>query len=434
MGSEHAADLESADVSTLPEGFDEAAYLEAHPDVRAAVAAGDLGSGADHFRYFGHKEGRAIRRAPPFEDTELLIGNDGLPIPPSDLMFLVTNGRDPARFQAAGEADLRAVRRAVEEAGLVLSKPDLRVLDWGCGCGRLARHWASEADSVRLHGCDINPELVDWCAASLPFGQFAVSPFDPPLAYADGSFDLIYGISVLTHLTFEEHYRWMQELYRLLVPGGIAVMTGHGPTMFPQVLAGAAPTSAAGGRVRTTLIDQEAFICLENSAGSNASGNVLTQNMFAHIFSPFDVRLQRPRYGLMGIHDTYVFVPKTDRSLQFIDFCASFDLSGQISEHSFELDFNEQANLSALINLENLHYPATIQVTLHALDGSEGLIATWTAPLPGRTEWTLIDQAYTFFMLEGLPAYNGLVRATLKVQGTHALDGTTLSFRKVVLF
>lgn len=434
MGSEHAADSDSPDVTTLPDGFDEAAYLEANPDVRAAVTAGDLPSGANHFQRFGHKEGRALKRAAPHEGNEPLIGTDGYPMPSGDLMFLVTNGRDSAQFMAAGEADLKAVRRAVAEAGLVLPKENLRVLDWGCGCGRLARHWGGEADSIRLHGCDINPELVGWCDANLPFGQFAVSPFDPPLAYADGSFDLIYGISVLTHLTFEEHYRWMRELHRLLSPDGVAVLTGHGPTMFPQVLAGVEPTTAAGGRVRTTLIGQEAFVCLENSAGSNASGNVLTQNMFADIFLPFDVRFHRPRYGLMGIHDTYVITPKTQRPLRFIESSARFNLMGRLAEHSFELDFRGETNLGALISVEHLFYPATIHVELHALEGGGLPVATWTAPLPERIEWTSIDRAFALLVLEDIPATHGPMRATLKVQGTYLLDGATLSFIKVMLF
>ncbi len=42
----------------LPEGFDEAAYLRAFPDVALAVAAGDRRSGLDHYLEFGREEGR----------------------------------------------------------------------------------------------------------------------------------------------------------------------------------------------------------------------------------------------------------------------------------------------------------------------------------------------------------------------------------------
>lgn len=47
----------------LPLEFDEALYLEAHADVRAAVVCGAVGSGADHYLTFGLREGRSLRPA-----------------------------------------------------------------------------------------------------------------------------------------------------------------------------------------------------------------------------------------------------------------------------------------------------------------------------------------------------------------------------------
>src|SRR5438445_1248741 len=54
------------------------------------------------------------------------------------------------------------------------------VLDFGCGCGRVIRHWPS---GPTLYGCDYNPALVEWCQTNLPFAQFALNNLTPPLPY-----------------------------------------------------------------------------------------------------------------------------------------------------------------------------------------------------------------------------------------------------------
>ena len=54
----------------------------------------------------------------------------------------------------------------------------------------------------------------------------------PPLACQDASFDLIYAISVFTHLDETIQFSWLRELQRLTKPGGLVVLTTHGNTHF----------------------------------------------------------------------------------------------------------------------------------------------------------------------------------------------------------
>jgi len=49
-----------------------------------------------------------------------------------------------------------------------------RVLDFGCGCGRVLRHW-SGVHGTGVYGCDINPKMVDWCNEHLPFADVALN-------------------------------------------------------------------------------------------------------------------------------------------------------------------------------------------------------------------------------------------------------------------
>ena len=100
------------------------------------------------------------------------------------------------------------------------------ILDFGCGCGRVTRYWADQA--VEVHGSDLNPKLVAWCRSGLAFATFAANGLEPPLAYADGRFGFVYALSVFTHLPETLQVAWMEELRRVLRPGGHLLLTTHG--------------------------------------------------------------------------------------------------------------------------------------------------------------------------------------------------------------
>jgi ubiquinone/menaquinone biosynthesis C-methylase UbiE len=52
-----------------------------------------------------------------------------------------------------------------------------------------------------------------------------VSGLAPPLPFPDQTFDLVFGISVFTHLRESWQFAWLRELARTLKPGGLAIMT-----------------------------------------------------------------------------------------------------------------------------------------------------------------------------------------------------------------
>lgn len=135
--------------------------------------------------------------------------DDGLPLPPARLRLMVAGVPQADWFLEGGQAAAAAIREVVPEALESMSA----ILDFGCGCGRVARWWRDlPAD---LHGSDSNPTLVEWCRENLPFGTFDVNGPEPPIGYADDSFDLVYAMSVLTHLPVETQRRWLDELARV---------------------------------------------------------------------------------------------------------------------------------------------------------------------------------------------------------------------------
>lgn len=101
------------------------------------------------------------------------------------------------------------------------------MLDFGCGCGRVIRHW-HDLQGPRVHGCDHDTRPIEWCRRNLPFAGFEVNGLTPPSPYDDCSFDLVYGLSVFTHLTGDLQFAWSDELRRIIRPGGHLIFSTAG--------------------------------------------------------------------------------------------------------------------------------------------------------------------------------------------------------------
>lgn len=152
---------------------------------------------------------------------------DGLPLPPARMRTQVGPLHADARFfLESGKHNADLIRAVLAEQSAPVERLDA-MLDWGCGCGRVLRHW-SGLDSTRVSGCDINPKMVDWCRANLRFAEVAVNQLSPPLPYADSSFDLVYAFSVMTHLSEDLQHQWVAESCRVLRPGGFFLFSTLG--------------------------------------------------------------------------------------------------------------------------------------------------------------------------------------------------------------
>ena len=106
---------------------------------------------------------------------------------------------------------------------------DLNILDWGCGPGRIIRHLPDIInEGCEFYGTDYNAESIKWCTENLPGISFNKNTLEADLPYPDNFFDIIYGISIFTHLSKQMHYEWYKELYRILKPAGIMFLTTQG--------------------------------------------------------------------------------------------------------------------------------------------------------------------------------------------------------------
>jgi hypothetical protein len=149
-------------------------------------------------------------------------------LPDEERRFRVIADRDANGFLVSGATDYLRIDRAVATlSGKHVHEFD-RVLDWGVGCGRLARHFPKARADV-LTGCDIDHDNIEWCSAHLP-GTFVGCSMSPPLPFADASFDLIYSVSVFTHLREPMQMQWLEELSRVMKRGAMLLTTIHGQT------------------------------------------------------------------------------------------------------------------------------------------------------------------------------------------------------------
>jgi SAM-dependent methyltransferase len=109
------------------------------------------------------------------------------------------------------------------------SLENLNILDWGCGPGRVVRHLPNfVSDSCNLFGTDYNKKYIKWCIKNIPRINFKTNELRPPLSFENDFFDIVYGISIFTHLSREMHFKWFSELLRVTNTGGIIFLTLHG--------------------------------------------------------------------------------------------------------------------------------------------------------------------------------------------------------------
>ncbi len=150
----------------------------------------------------------------------------GLPVPPGRLIHLVANTEDVGWFLHTGALAAQCIRDTLAKHGLALEACS-SLLDFGCGAGRVIRHWAG-LEGPEVHGVDYNPALLSWCREHLPFAQFHQNGLQTPLPLPDAHFDFAYALSVFTHLDEPLQHFWIQELARALKPGGHLLFTTHG--------------------------------------------------------------------------------------------------------------------------------------------------------------------------------------------------------------
>jgi SAM-dependent methyltransferase len=138
--------------------------------------------------------------------------------------------KDPEAYFASAQWALNRIKLA-----LLAARRDRieTILDLPSGYGRVLRMLRAAFPDARVTACDIDKDAVDFCAGEL--GAIPVystpTPADIPL---DGTFDLIWCGSLLTHVDEAAWSGFLRLFADHLTPGNLLVFTTLGPFVADQ--------------------------------------------------------------------------------------------------------------------------------------------------------------------------------------------------------
>ncbi len=99
-----------------------------------------------------------------------------------------------------------------------------KVLDFGCGVGRLSQALARYFDHV--DGIDVAPSMIERARQFNRFGEkvrYHVNGTASLKIFSDNTFDLIYSNVTLQHIPPLEVKAYLREFVRILAPGGLLI-------------------------------------------------------------------------------------------------------------------------------------------------------------------------------------------------------------------
>jgi SAM-dependent methyltransferase len=165
---------------------------------------------------------------------------------PSDLVRRLRGDQRPPRgLSFVGHGDFELVGREFlgffrELGGL---DPGDRVLDLGCGIGRMAVPLTGYLERGSYAGFDVGREMTRWCGRHItprhpnfefswapvyngkynPFGDLSATEYRFP--FESSSFDFAFATSLFTHLYRRDVEHYLGETARVLKPGGTCLFT-----------------------------------------------------------------------------------------------------------------------------------------------------------------------------------------------------------------
>lgn len=166
------------------------------------------------------------------QDFKVLIGritgHIDFPVPPNSSM-LKTSSKTIRHYFESGIRTYLPISTAALHEGIDLNS-NLRILDFGCGVGRQLLHFVRHYPQPSYFACDIDQISIKFIAKNYPEVEATVNSFTPPLNYPDSFFDMIYSVSIFSHLNIADQRLWLDELARITKIGGYCFLTTEGYT------------------------------------------------------------------------------------------------------------------------------------------------------------------------------------------------------------
>jgi SAM-dependent methyltransferase len=109
-----------------------------------------------------------------------------------------------------------------------------RVLDFGCGAGRLTR-FLEMHDGIEAFGVDANPAAVEWCQLNLEHVLTLLQAGRQKLPFGDALFDLVYSMTLFAETPQSRMRQCLDEITRVMAPGGLLLAVTYGPTAMETI-------------------------------------------------------------------------------------------------------------------------------------------------------------------------------------------------------
>lgn len=166
-------------------------------------------------------------------NRQFRAAHPGVALPPDYILYEAYR-LDYAAYYNDGAATAASLVAQWTAAGMPAAP---RILEWGCGPARIVRHLPALLPEASVSGTDYNEATIAWCRENIRGVQFDTNGLRPPLRYAPASFDVVYALSVFTHLSARNHGEWLDELRRILAPGGLLLLTTQGAAFSAKLTA-----------------------------------------------------------------------------------------------------------------------------------------------------------------------------------------------------
>lgn len=169
---------------------------------------------------------------------QFMAAHPDIVLPPDALMYETYGKLDYGKYIFDGRETARELLSLFGKYKS-LDLDSVSICEWGCGAARLLRHCRDLLDeSVELTGTDYDTAMIKWASAHIKGIRFIENGLLPPIDVDDGSFDIVYAISVMTHLPADTQSAWLAECLRILKSGGLFFFTVHGDSFIDYLLPG----------------------------------------------------------------------------------------------------------------------------------------------------------------------------------------------------
>ena len=135
------------------------------------------------------------------------------------------------------------------------------ILEFACGQGRFTRHLARILKNGQLTVSDVVPGSVDFLARTLGVNGF-YSSNDPDKVTIPGKYEIVFVLSLFSHLPPRVWASWFKNLYSSLTDDGVLIFSTHGEKC--AQMAGIDLTSVGSkffGSSESTVLDGETYGC-----------------------------------------------------------------------------------------------------------------------------------------------------------------------------